>query len=62
MAIVKQLKKASTKEIVGRNNRTLANNFIPVGYPKYEISKGYNEAVELPIELESYKVEKLTNI
>lgn len=62
MARVVKLKPAGkTVEIAKENNETLTKKLIPFGYPLREKFRGYDEALELPIELESYQLEKLIN-
>ena len=58
---VTKLKPLSSKELFNRNNIKLSLNLIPKDYPKREVFKGYDEAFNNPIELESYKIEKLIN-
>ena len=62
MARVVKLKPApKTEDIVKVYNQQLFLKLIPSGYPKRELSKGNDEAFNLPINLESYQIEKLIN-
>jgi len=58
---VAKLKPLSSAELFSRNNIKLSLNLIPKNYPKREIYKGYDEAFNNPIGLNSYKIEKLIN-
>jgi hypothetical protein len=59
MAQVKVLTKLSYDEIVSSNNKVLKENLIPAGYPLWETSKIFDNAFQEPINLPSYKVERL---
>lgn len=61
MAQVKNIPILSYEEIINNNNLKLKVNLIPAGYPLWEKSKVHDSKFDKPINLPSYKIEKLTN-
>lgn len=61
MPRVTELKTASVKEIVRRNNKLIIDRIVGNDAVKLNFHLDLSEAYEEPINLPSYQVEKLTN-